>query len=113
MYGECVVNDDYREKEKNMTKNEIEIQRPDGSIERIDVTSKIPSMSSYLLRQSREQTANAGRGQVLRAFVNGVEFEEGSDTSAPTSRRSGKGIYHHSFSAEARRSGDINKFNTI
>ena len=93
-----------------MRKNEIEIQRPDGTIERIDVTSKIPSMSSYLLGVAREQTAKAGRGQVLRAFVDGVEFVEGSDTSKPTYRRSGKGVYHHSFSAEARRSGDINRF---
>ncbi len=53
-------------------KNEIEIRRPDGVIERVDVSAKVEVLTAYQLAILRKKTRNAGRGEILRGFVDGV-----------------------------------------
>jgi hypothetical protein len=92
-----------------MKKHEIEIVRPNGKTEIIDVTSKFPQLTNYIVSEIREQTAKAGRGNVVRGFINGVELEPDVKT---TGKDGYKSVYSHSFTAEVSKAGDINKFNT-
>lgn len=88
-------------------KSEIKIQRPDGQIDIIDVTSKFPMVSVSIIREMREKTRAAGRGEVICGLIDGVEVDENASQIAA----SGGNVYAHSFTSEVRRAGDINRFN--
>ena len=90
-------------------KHEIEIVRPNGQTEILDVTAKFPQLTNYIVSQMREATRKAGKGEVIRGFINGIELEPEVKTTGKDGYRS---IWSHSFTAETSRGGDINKFNT-
>ncbi len=57
-------------------KNQIEIRKPDGTIEMVDVSAKVELLTAYQLAILRKKTRNAGRGEILRGFVDGKEITE-------------------------------------
>jgi len=52
-----------------MTKIEITVQRPNGAVETVDMSSKFTGMTKALLGQIKDATRSAGRGTVLSATM--------------------------------------------
>lgn len=56
---------------------EIVIERPNGTTETMDVTGKFFGMTSGMLQKIREATAQAGRGNVVKAIVTDTKNNAG------------------------------------
>jgi hypothetical protein len=48
---------------------QIEINRPNGQIEMIDISNKFGNMNSDLLDKIRQATKDAGKGVVVKAII--------------------------------------------
>jgi len=51
----------------------IEINRPDGQIETVDVSNKFGNMNSDLLNKIRVATKEAGKGDVIKATITKIK----------------------------------------
>ena len=47
----------------------LEIERPNGEIEELDMSAKFPHMNQSIFDKIKKSTADAGRGNVLRAII--------------------------------------------
>ena len=52
-----------------MTQIKLEIKRPEGNLEIVDVTKKFGLMNKTIFNQIKKSTAEAGRGNVIKAIT--------------------------------------------